>query len=167
MHKLGLSFLAGTAAILAGWTGTADAGALYPDWPDAIICSRTDSSGPAFGTKYTFLHSLNEGTAVFDGYAIFRRAEPSLVNDYYFNSDGTSNGHSSGSYLDYTDCAGKSIAQLVDGGQAVNFGGGGDAMPAGAMTYFNLTECPAGWTRHLQLERSIQPDAPMLLCRKD
>lgn len=37
----------------------------------------------------------------------------------------------------------------------------------GQMSYFNLSSCPSGWTQQVQLDRTINPDTPMVLCRKD
>ena len=151
-----VGLLAAAVALLMG-TGPARA-SFYLDFPDAFRCDITDN--PALGSVIFVIDSRNTA-----GITLYRTNAPAGLSDYVFNGDGSFN---SKNYPHATSCDNQSLANIVAAGRGRFFSDtSGVSVPAGAMMYFNLAACPASWTRQIQLDRTINPDQPMVLCRKD
>lgn len=152
----GLFAVALTAATLSG--GTIAQASFYGDFPDAIRCDITDN--PSLGSAIFVINSRNQA-----GLTVYRHTAFTANTDYNFNSNGTFN---SKNFPNATNCDNASIADIVSAGRGRFFSDtSGVSVTTGAMVYFNLSACPTGWTRQVQLDRVINPDQPMVLCRKD
>lgn len=122
-------------------------------FPDVLKCTGTNDSNERIYRVNSKLSPSGE---------VFYRHVDVL---YSFNSDGT---FSSSVNSPLSDCDNQSVTALVSADKAfflrnqpVQTGA------AGQMSYFNLAACPSGWTQQIQLDRTINPDSPMVLCRKD
>jgi hypothetical protein len=147
-----------TAAIALLGASSATQASFYGVFPDAIRCDITDN--PSLGSAIFIINSQNQA-----GVTLYRTIAPSSNTDYVFNGDGTFN---SENYPHATNCDNMSISAIIAAGRARYFSdSSGVAVSSGAMVYFNLSACPSGWTRQVQLDRVINPDQPMVLCRKD
>lgn len=152
------SLLSAFALTYAALGGAAAHASFYGDFPDAIQCDITDN--PSLGSAIFIINSRNQA-----GVTLYRTIAPAATTDYVFNADGTFN---SKNYPNATNCDNASISSIVAAGRARYFSNSsGESVSSGAMIYFNLNACPSGWTRQVQLDRTINPDQPMALCRKD
>ncbi|MBO6561529.1 MAG: hypothetical protein JJ959_13380, partial [Nisaea sp.] len=84
--------------------------------------------------------------------------------DYDFNADGSFNANTNSPN---SNCDGASLSSLISSGAAFYTRNQLVSGTSGQMSYFNLETCPESWTRQIQLNRTINPDTPMVLCRKD
>lgn len=126
--------------------------------PEAILCTYASGTPSVTGPRWYYIirrddsnGDLNYRHPTFNG----------VQTDLFFNGDGT--WASSVNVPTPNNCTNKSIDQLIADGQTRSFG----SPMSGAMIYFNLSACPSGWTRQVQLNSATNPDQPMVLCRKD
>ncbi len=126
---------------------------IIEEYPDAVLCMGTSD---AFVRVY-YVQGMGSGTVnYFHGGVLVR-----------FNYNGSFNAGTPAS-----DCDGQSLSQLLTAEKAFYLrndigSGGGSSVESGQMAYFNLVSCPSTWTQQIQLDRTINPDSPMVLCRKD
>jgi len=115
--------------------GSGSGGSMKPNFPDALLCA-----GSA-GSIYLYLsYMATDGTVNYRG--ITTNAY-SLV----FTSAGAYSSYSGSDYV--SNCANKSISQLIADKRAFNFTGGGNgATPTGAIMAFDLAACPTGWSEY-------------------
>lgn len=132
---------------------------IIDEYPDVLNCTSTSGS---IERIYRIVSKVPSSGVV----AYYHVYNPDLDANvaYLFNGDGTfnANEHSSNS-----NCDGSTLASLISSGAAFYTRNQDTSGTSGQISYFNLSECPDEWTRQIQLDRTINPDEPMVLCRKD
>ena len=132
---------------------------IIEEYPDVLNCTATSDS-----TQRVYRIVSKEGSS---GLVRYRHAYSVGISqnvDYDFNADGSFNGNTNSPN---SDCDGASLSSLISSGAAFYTRNQDVSGTSGQMSYFNLEACPDSWTRQIQLDRTINPDTPMVLCRKD